>query len=215
MSKKYFFFLLLISSCSINNNIIKSKVKSQKTDNLESVSLNGTINLINEEASLSLSLSIKIKKDSLVWFSIRAPFGIELYRGQVSNDSILFVDRTNKTYIKKSSINEDLYFLKDLKASIITQYITANFTQKYLELNQLDYEINEKKNIIHLSLPDQFKISYLKYSKTQELYFPAETHIRGRSLLGFQEIRLFYKDIKLNSKEKIVFKIPKGYVSLQ
>ena len=215
MNKKYFFFLLLISSCSISNNIIKSKIKSQKTDSLESISLNGTINLINEKKSLSLSLSIKIKRDSLVWFSIRAPFGIELYRGQISNDSILFIDRTNKTYIKKSTIADDIHFLKDLQANIIIKYITADFTQKYLKLNRLDYEMNEKKNIINLSLPDQFNISYLKYNKNQEFYFPEETHIRASSLWGFQEIRLFYKDIKINAEEKIVFKIPKNYVSIQ
>ena len=57
--------------------------------------------MIKQEREVSLNINIKCRKDSIIWASISAPLGIELFRIQISKDSIYFINRSNKTYFLK------------------------------------------------------------------------------------------------------------------
>lgn len=46
-----------------------------------------------------LSGQLRIRHDSLVWLSVTATMGVEVLRAKVSNDSIWFVNRMEKTYL--------------------------------------------------------------------------------------------------------------------
>lgn len=46
-----------------------------------------------------LSGQMRIRKDSIVWFSITATMGVEALRVKVSNDSIWMLNRLEKTYL--------------------------------------------------------------------------------------------------------------------
>ena len=46
-----------------------------------------------------LSGQIRMRKDSLVWFSVTATMGVEALRTKVSNDSIWILNRLEKTYL--------------------------------------------------------------------------------------------------------------------
>ena len=222
MNKIIFFFLLfMISACAIQNKTTtknttlhsKAKQEEKNLKGLERLSLSGTVNLINKETSLTLGLSIKIKADSLIWFSIRAPFGVEIYRGQILNDSIFFIDRTSKTYVKKKITEEKRYFFNELEFNTIQKYIAGDFTEQELKLKGIGYEKNQQKKITTLNLDNNISIEYLKYEKIQDHYFPKRVNIRAANFLEFDEIQLLYKDIKINKEEKIIFIIPKNYVA--
>ena len=46
-----------------------------------------------------LSGQMRIRKDSIVWFSVTATMGVEALRVKVSNDSIWMLNRLEKTYL--------------------------------------------------------------------------------------------------------------------
>jgi len=46
-----------------------------------------------------LSGQIRMRKDSIVWFSVTATMGVEALRAKVSNDSIWVLNRLEKTYL--------------------------------------------------------------------------------------------------------------------
>ena len=46
-----------------------------------------------------LSGQLRMRKDSLVWFSVTATMGVEVLRAKVSNDSVWMVNRLEKTYL--------------------------------------------------------------------------------------------------------------------
>jgi hypothetical protein len=48
--------------------------------------------------SNSATANIRIKKDSIIWFSLTPALGIEAARGIITQDSMIIVDRLNKTY---------------------------------------------------------------------------------------------------------------------
>lgn len=46
-----------------------------------------------------LSGQLRMRHDSLIWLSVTATMGVEVLRAKVSNDSIWFVNRMEKTYL--------------------------------------------------------------------------------------------------------------------
>ena len=48
-----------------------------------------------------MNANIRIKKDSIIWISLKAPLGIEVLRTMITPDSIYFMNRMNKTYFIK------------------------------------------------------------------------------------------------------------------
>ena len=57
------------------------------------IRIKGSINVKQQNTeSIALNTVMKIKRDSLVWASISAPFGIELFRVMLSQDSLYFVN---------------------------------------------------------------------------------------------------------------------------
>ena len=108
----YLFLILILSSCSIkvreidyskapkNAKELIAKVIS-KNKIPEWLSLQGKINLIKDEKDITLNINIKCRKDSLIWASVSAPFGIELFRTMLTKDSVYYLNRTNKTFFVK------------------------------------------------------------------------------------------------------------------
>ena len=56
------------------------------------------INFDDGDRSIGATANIRIKKDSLIWFSITPGFGIEAARGLVTQDSLFLVNRLEKNY---------------------------------------------------------------------------------------------------------------------
>jgi hypothetical protein len=48
---------------------------------------------------VSLNASIRVKKDSVIWISLSPMLGIEVARGLITQDSVMFMDRINQEYM--------------------------------------------------------------------------------------------------------------------
>ena len=53
----------------------------------------------NGQSFNDLNGQLRMRHDSLVWLSVTATMGVEVLRAKVSNDSIWFVNRMEKTYL--------------------------------------------------------------------------------------------------------------------
>ena len=99
MSKTYLFFITLffLSSCKIFKSTQYSST-NKKYFNISLIehqpkwiSLKGKISIKNQVQNIDLNIQVKAKKDSIIFFSIKAPLGIELLRGKILPDSVFIV----------------------------------------------------------------------------------------------------------------------------
>ena len=132
----YLFLILILTSCSIkvreidyskapkNSKELIAKVIS-KNKIPEWLSLQGKINLIKDEQDITLNINIKYRKDSLIWASVSAPFGIELFRTMLTKDSVYYLNRTNKTFFVKPITHISAFLKADISFDEIPEMITA------------------------------------------------------------------------------------------
>ena len=87
---------LLASACSAH----KKVVQPTPPQSFEWLTANMDIQAEGNGMTYNdLSGQIRMRKDSLVWFSVTATMGVEALRAKVSNDSIWILNRLEKTYL--------------------------------------------------------------------------------------------------------------------
>ena len=230
-------FALTLSSCSTkqpsNNNYSKTPKNSKelismvnsKNKNIEWLSLRGKINVVKENQDITLSVNIKHRKDSVIWLSISAPFGIEIIRAQATPDSIYFLNRTKKTWFVEPS-NQIKKILKyEISFENFQDMITANpiiLKNKYkikiqdegfaLTSEFCNYLVSKDfriKNANFIDGENRVNFSYASADNTES--FPAQFSLKVNSQEQF-EANLTYSKVVINTPLKISFKIPKSYV---
>lgn len=88
--------ILLCASCASRKKIIQPTTASSfewLTANLDIVA-DG-----NGMTSDDLKGQLRMRKDSLVWVSVSATMGVEVFRVKISNDSVWILNRMEKTYL--------------------------------------------------------------------------------------------------------------------
>ena len=231
-----FFLVIILSSCNlfkksnIENNLLndsslleKELIKKINSQNISPdwTSLNSKIKVNKEGQEVTINAHIRIKKDSIIWISIKAPLGIEIFRTMITSDSVYYMNRMNKNYFIKhiSHIREvvkaDVSFIK------LQEIIFASPNITVLNSNKENYEI--LKDIfrvykMELQEEEDKKVSirysdYKVFSDIGGLYFPEKIFIDIKSEEGFTA-EINYTKIKFNKTASISFKIPKSYVSI-
>jgi len=239
MNKLYIIALLsviILSSCNLlkksntdnnsSNNISLSEKELIKKINSQNISpewtsLNSKIKVNKEGQEVTINAHIRIKKDSIIWISVKAPLGIEIFRTMITSDSVYYMNRMNKNYFIKhiSHIREvvkaDVSFIK------LQEIIFASPNITVLNSDKENYEI--LKDIfrvykMELQEEEDKKVSirysdYKVFSELGGLYFPEKIFIDIKSEEGFTA-EINYTKIKFNKTSSISFKIPKSYVSI-
>ena len=157
-----FIILITLASCSAKRKLVNAnKLKKKPTPELlirqlaanelhpEGIEAKASISYKDEYMSVSGSVTIKTRKDSLIWLSIRK-FGFEGARVQITKDSIHILNRLDKEYLvyPLSYIEKEYNLPADFKA--IESIILGN--PLYLGKNL--YELNlEDEQVYHLSNP--------------------------------------------------------------
>jgi len=237
----YFFLILTLSSCSVKKERIFATLAVRDAQLVidkvnaankipEWLSLKGKVNLIKDERDITLNINIKCRKDSIIWSSVSAPFGIELFRTMLTPDSVYYINRTNKTYFIKpiSHISEVL------KAAIsfdeIQQMITATpkiINQKYQIASGADskstiiftedirYQISERIfRILSASILDgdnELTYRFSDYTDEAGFVFPKKFNLEVKSIKTFG-LTLTYSKVVFDQQQQTPFKIPSSYV---
>ena len=238
----YLFLILILTSCSIKVRKIDSAKAPKNAKELiervisknkipEWLSLKGKINLIKDEKDITLNINIKCRKDSLIWASVSAPFGIELFRTMLTKDSVYYLNRTNKTFFVKPITHISSFLKADISFNEIQEMITANprvlkkayafhIIENTFELNtkQVFYKVSaEFYRILKASIiDDENDLSYefSSFIHENEFIFPKRFLISVRSSENF-EATLDYSKIVFNEKQKLPFKIPSSYAEME
>lgn len=73
-----------------------------------------------------LSGQIRMRKDSIVWFSVTATMGVEALRAKASNDSIWILNRLEKTYLAEPLDTVSAQLGKPLSLPLIQTLLLDN-----------------------------------------------------------------------------------------
>ncbi|MAO71531.1 MAG: hypothetical protein CMD02_03355 [Flavobacteriales bacterium] len=236
------FISLGASSCSLlknntieiekitNKNNIKTRVKELNISP-NWLSINSKIKIEKEGQNTIVNANIRVKKDSVIWVSLKAPLGIEVLRTLITPDSIYFMSRMDKTYfikpishikeVVKTSINffqfQQILFSspdisnRELKLSFNKEgkYILSSETTSYT-ISQI-FRIDK----MNVSTQDghQLKINFNNHAYFEEVnsYYPQNLNIEVISSENFAASIDFSKII-FNKKSSLSFKIPDSYV---
>lgn len=188
--------------------------------------LKGKINLKNNDQNVTLNISIKSRKDSIIWLNISAPFGVEVFRAQLTPDSIYFINRNNKTWFIKPSSQIKDYLKNEIYFDEFQQMVTASTRiakEKYsfskdeqytLNSQDFNYTISAFYRIINANIVEGEKNINYTFSNFNENNFPKEFNLKIKSKESF-EVTLNYSKIEFNSKQIFSFKIPDSYVEIK
>ena len=238
----YLFLIFILSSCGIKvRNIDSAKAPKNGKELIakiisknkipEWLSLKGKVNLIKDDKDITLDINIKCRKDSLIWASVSAPFGIELFRTMLTKDSVYYINRSNKTFFIKPITHISTVLKADISFDEIQEMITANprvlkkeyafhVIENTFELNakQAFYKVSaEFYRILNVSILDgenKLSCEFSSFINKKEFIFPKQFSISVRSSENF-EVKLDYSKIVFNEKQKLPFKIPSSYVEVE
>lgn len=189
--------LLITSSCSVQKKTYKAPLKEQGEDYLlaqmkanenhfETFSGKALAIITNNGKKNELKINLRIQKDSLIWVSISAGIGIEAARVILTRDSVLFLNRLEKTYFAgnyefisqliNAKVDFDIaqavltgndfswYDYQDLKASVAgSQYHLESAHRRQLKKHNKENDLSLQ--VIYQSMwlnPNSFKIERIK-----------------------------------------------------
>ena len=199
--------ILILNSCQVVRfkNNTKNKFSDQNKPSYIDLSLRkifakGKIKFNSTDQQQGLNVSIKTNKDSIIMFSALAPLGIEVFRGQIANDTLYFIDRVNKKY--------QITALNSLNIIGISKYSVKDMINA---LFVADHSIPKQIEFKEILGKQQAKISYSNYKYVENIKIPFSLVISAEN----KEINLDYTQVSFLDKLKIKkFKIPKGYEKL-
>jgi hypothetical protein len=239
MNKLYiiaFLSVIILPSCNLlkkpntDNNLLnnsslleKELIKKINSKNIspEWTSLNSKIKINKEGQETKINAQIRIKKDSVIWISVKAPLGIEVFRTMITPDSIYYMSRMNKTYFVKniSHIKEvvkaDVSFIKLQEILFASPNITVfNSDKENYEILKDIFRVSK----IYLQEKEDKKVSifysdYKAFSELGGLYFPNKIFVDIKSTEVFTA-EINYTKIKFHKISSISFIIPKSYVPI-
>ena len=145
--------LVVFTSCRQTRSLSNEKVRlmgarklySQITNNYlpyKTLSIKFDAKIESEDLNQSVSGTLRIRKDSLIWVSITPALGIELARLQFTPDSIMFMNRLKNEYF----VSAYDYFENKLQTDISFDDLQAIFTNEIFLYSENDEESNENFN---------------------------------------------------------------------
>ncbi len=212
--------ILILNSCQVVRfkNNTKNKFSDQNKPSYIDLSsrkifAKGKIKFNSTDQQQGLNVSIKTNKDSIIMFSALAPLGIEVFRGQIANDTLYFIDRVNKKYqiTALNSLNIigiSKYSVKDLINTLFLADGPIPNQNKVIKEKQIERENTIFKEILG---KQQAKISYSNYNYVENIKIPFNLVVSAEN----KEIKLEFTQVRFLDKLKLQrLKIPKGYEKL-
>lgn len=205
--------------------------------NVEWFAARAKIDYEDNERGVSASATIKMKKDSVIWISIRK-LGFEVARVQADQDSVYLINRLNNEYMVKELeyLAEEYQLPADLRT--LQSVLLGNpifFQLKDLELETVDdkYRLSGQSNqwknqfwldsqnllLLMMNYEDlrrrrQLDIrmeDYRDVDAGQKFSYLRQISVDSREL-GSVEVSIDFSDVDINVPQEIRFSIPSRYL---
>lgn len=250
----YFLFVfLLIFAC-------KSKSKTTSSSEIKGLSANKVIRnhyknsfnqkTINARAKIkykgksslpSVSASIRIKKDDVIWISL-SKLGFPLGKVLITKDQVSYYEKINKTYFEgdfellSNFLGTELDFKKVQNLLLGEAILNLRRERHNVELKDTNYELTPRKendlfDILYLINDGHFKlnaqqiaqeeenklltIGYSNYQKIEDTFFPKKVLITAKENNYITTVDVEYKSVVFNKSVHFPFEIPKGYKEIK
>jgi hypothetical protein len=167
--------IFYMTSCKSTRSALKRPIKEYGFDYLYSKMLENQVefsylsakfNVVYYQGKKKTELrgQFRIKKDSLTWVSLSPALGIEAARILLSNDSVKFINRLNKTYFTGEYNLIDSLLNTSLDYSILEAMILGNELTQY-DINKFRASIDG--GLYRITIQERRKIK--NYLKTDEV----------------------------------------------
>lgn len=128
------------------------KVVQNRNNGIQRINAKASCDLIQKGKKTAFNLTLKTKTDTAIWVSISPALGIEVARAMLTPDSMIFMDKINKTYFVSTyselseKIGSELDFF-DLQDLLLYKIIKHQKKDKYLSTESQDnYELLKSIN---------------------------------------------------------------------
>ena len=133
----YLFVFIILFACKSTEHAVKTSIKGKSAqfllDRLEQNELNydwlsaklSTTAEINDR-KYSVTIKLRIRRDSAIWMSVSPALGIELARVIITKDSLKFLNRLNSTYFAGSFNYLNRLIQTDINFEMLQSLLTGN-----------------------------------------------------------------------------------------
>jgi hypothetical protein len=189
-----------------------------------------------EDKKYNVNIFVRMYKDSVIWVSVNAIFGIEALRAYITKDSVKILNKTNKeisaravSYLQEvTALPLDLSTLQDLLIgnpvfldSNIVSYSRSGNTVSLLSVGTWFKNLitlYEEDKIIQRSKLDDAdparnrtaELTYSDYENKKGVYFSTKRKISIAEKKKL-DIKLEFKQYEFNESLTFPFSIPKNY----
>lgn len=212
------------------NSLITNQVNVQWFDG------RAKIDFSDENTSMGVTATIRIKKDSVIWASVRK-LGFEVARALVTKDSVYILDRINNEYdIKGLDYLQREYNLPADFASLqaiflgnpiffttngLQSEIAENGYHLYGKSNTMDTHYWMDQNSLHLKqmhfkdLQDSREVNvkledYQSLANNQKFSYLRKLELNSRQT-GNVKVEIQFSQLEINSPKDVRFEIPNRY----
>lgn len=240
---------MILTSCKTAKNMIdvnaiaknisaKKVAKKHIAANFDKTTLDAKLkaNFDNGKTKQSLSLSMKMKKDEVIW--LRGTKFITVFKAEITPNSVRYYSPVFKHYFEgdfsmiKQLLGVDINFeqlqnlflgqsltnVKEEKQEVEivnNRYILS--PEKQAELFDIFFTINpthfklDEQSIVNVEKNLRLDVKYPSYNLLNEVVFPAEINIKAKNSKSVTAIKLIYKSVVFDSEVSMSFNIPSGY----
>lgn len=209
--------LLLIGISLISRSSLQAQDMNINQDNWNHITASYLVDLNLDGNEMAGKMSIRMRKDSIIWFSISASIGIQIAKGIIREDSVFFLDLYNRQYYPQST-KDILYDLIGVVPNAVSNiqalsFIQGIFTGSIATGGQFNYENGfGKANITYDSAAQSFPPPSFSI-KIESKNPPTAISERPKSNNGLNNIRLDaeLKTVRFDAIPSYPFSVPAGY----
>lgn len=198
------------------------------------------VNFDNEKTNQSLSVSMKIKRDEVIW--LKGTKIITVFKAEITPTSVRYYSSLFKNYFEGDfSMIEQLLGVKinfeqlqnlflgqsllnvkeeDQEVKIVNNaYILS--PEKQTELFDIFFTINpahfklDQQAIVNSEKNLRLEIKYPSYNLIDNEVFPSQIQIKAKNSKRLTAIDLIYKTVVFDGEIEMSFNIPSGYKQLR
>ncbi len=195
-------FVLLISGC--NKQFLGFKFKPRNTLTIEEVdfeylSTRAKIKYKSPKDKSKATATIRIRRDSLIWFTLSNGVGIEGVRGKITQDSVILMDRINKKVYRYSmeSLSQELKF--NLNFELFQSVIIGDMP---IRPSKADDIVEKNNNFFVTQIVGDMRVSSLITAKNRRLENLLASTTKNNSTL-----ELKYSDFQPLENKPFAFKV--------
>ena len=142
--------------------------------------------------------NIRIKKDSLIWFTLTNGVGIEGFRGKITKDSLVMIDRINKKVNSFSFVDLSERFNFEFNFDLFQAVLVGDMP---VDVSNADVLSKQSNNFLVTQKAGKLRIQNRISSKTRRL-----ENLKASTLENKNTLELKYNDFQLLEEKPFAYK---------